>query len=91
LRLVVKLTVNHLKTWTKRLGQKLIPPIPTPKRENGKSCARFGNPGQRWVQHQRPYLSLIRKNKKTINVKACVYLAMNLGIDISNAQKNLVK
>jgi hypothetical protein len=57
----------------------------------GKVVQGLETPVKRGVQHQRPYLSLIRKNKKTINVKSCVYHAMNLGIDLSNAQKNLVK
>jgi hypothetical protein len=35
---------KHSKTWTECLGQKLIPPIPMPIGENGKSYTRFGNP-----------------------------------------------
>ncbi len=76
---------NHLKTWIECLRQKLIPPIPTPIGENGKGYARFGNAGHEWVQHQRAHLGLIRKNKKTINVKVCVYHAMNIGMNLSNA------
>jgi hypothetical protein len=91
LRLKIKLIGNHLKTWIKCLGQKLIPLIPRPIWENGKRCGRFGNLGQGWVQRQRPHLGLMKRNKKTINEKACVFLTINLAINLSNVQKGFTK
>jgi len=44
LRLAIKLTRTHSKTWIECLWQKLIPPIPRPIGENGKNCGRFRNP-----------------------------------------------
>jgi hypothetical protein len=40
-----KLIGNHLETWTKCLGYKLVPPIPRAIGENGGSYERFGNIG----------------------------------------------
>jgi hypothetical protein len=46
---------------------------------------------QGWVQCQIPHLGLMRKNKKTINEKACAFLTINMAIDLSNAQKGLTR
>jgi hypothetical protein len=91
LRLKIKLIKNHLETCIKCLGQKLIPLIPKPIWENGKSYRRFGSFDPGWVQCQIPHLGLMRKNKKTINEKACAFLTINMAIDLSNAQKGLTR